>query len=216
MSSNKNMNHKGTAPQQRYNTNAQFNPNTQGKFKKLFNMNVKWKKLDTATLIAIIMYTHTHTYVWLSCSRRTRVSYVCMGMPKSRYFLILQPILELNLEILWHPDPLVSCENSTLSEHSHKTTLHPLPQKYAKLYTFPNNNLNVNDFLFRLCNSFFFSVSRQISTFLRRIASILDKDVASKKSTHMDGQNNGLFRTLHNHHTRISVWLCVVQCNEAD
>lgn len=41
MSSNKNMNHKGTAPQQRYNTNAQFNPNTQGKFKKLLNMNVK-------------------------------------------------------------------------------------------------------------------------------------------------------------------------------
>lgn len=44
MSSNKNMNHKGTTPQQRYNTNAQFNPNTQGKFKKLLNMNVKRKK----------------------------------------------------------------------------------------------------------------------------------------------------------------------------
>lgn len=62
-----------------------------------------------------------------------------------------------------------------------------------------------------------FSLIRvNLSTFLRRIASILDKDVASKKSTHMDGQNNGLFRTLHNHHTRISVWLCVVQCTEAD
>lgn len=123
MSSNKNMNHKGTAPQQRYNTNAQFNPNTQGKFKKLLNMNVKWKKLDTATLIAIIMYTHTHTHIRVTFVLASYTRLVqCMGMPKSRYFLILQPILELNLEILWHPDPLVSCENSTSSEHSHNTT----------------------------------------------------------------------------------------------
>lgn len=34
MSSNKNMNHKGTTPQQRYNSNAQYISNAQGKFSK--------------------------------------------------------------------------------------------------------------------------------------------------------------------------------------
>lgn len=35
MSSNKNMNHKGSTQQPRYNTNAQFTPNTTGKSNNL-------------------------------------------------------------------------------------------------------------------------------------------------------------------------------------
>lgn len=100
MSSNKNMNHKGTTPQQRYNTNAQFNPNTQGKFKKLLNMNVKRKKIRHCHSYRNY-YTRTHTHICVTFVRRLRTRVSCVyDMPKSRYFLILQPILELNLEIL--------------------------------------------------------------------------------------------------------------------
>lgn len=201
MSSNKNMNHKGTAPQQRYNTNAQFNPNAQGKSEKLLNMyptrrrmNVKRaKKILRHSYRNYYIYAHTHTHGvcrTLACQSRRR----CLRKVFSNFTTHFGAKIR---KVCRSQTPWCHAETPF---HRAKTAIprtERIPVWRRKVYTFPTITSTNTHIYANFLSVETLSFSQKIVV---AASAVWCGEIHARTSHGKNIWMDGLFWTLHNHH----------------